>query len=156
MLAGNWPYYTGEPHPVDDMLTARLHFTTKSFTSDEDVRESEETTRNKLDEDACPRRQCNNVPANDGLTRGRDLARSSRWKLETLSSGLEGRSGGRPLSLLMDQLQNPCVDAGLDVPSLLHWKSKDQHSEHKIIDHVVLGKGQPGGAWQVFENVSIR
>ncbi|XP_047348413.1 oxidative stress-induced growth inhibitor 1-like isoform X1 [Vespa velutina] len=150
MLAGNWPYYTGEPHPVDDMLTARLHFTTKPFTNDDDVHGSDETTRNKLDEDACPRRQCN--VANDGLTRGRDLAHSSRWKLETLSSGLEGRSGGRPLSLLMDQLQNPCVDAGLDVPSLLHWKSKDQHSEHKIIDHVVLGKGQPGGAWQVFKN----
>ncbi|KAL2733744.1 oxidative stress-induced growth inhibitor 1-like isoform X1 [Vespula squamosa] len=146
MLAGNWPYYTGEPHPFDDMLTARLHFTTKPFTNDEDVHENDETTRNKLDEDTCSRRQCN--VANDGLTRGRDLAHSSRWKLETLSSGLEGRSGGRPLSLLMDQLQNPCVDAGLDVPSLLHWKSKDQHSEHKIIDHVVLGKGQPGGAWQ--------
>ncbi|KAK2580814.1 hypothetical protein KPH14_011547 [Odynerus spinipes] len=149
MLAGNWPYYTGEPHPVDEMLTARLHFTTKSFANDEELLENGETpAKNKLVDDddddddvegSCGRRKRN--VAND-------LAHSSRWKLETLSSGLEGRSGGRPLSLLMDQLQNPCVDAGLDVPSLLHWKSKEQHPEHKIIDHVVLGKGQPGGAWQ--------
>ncbi|XP_014606025.1 PREDICTED: oxidative stress-induced growth inhibitor 2-like isoform X1 [Polistes canadensis] len=147
MLAGNWPYYTGEPHPFDEMLTARLHYTTRPFTNDEDILEkSDKTAQNNLDEDTCSRRQSN--VANDGVIRGRDLAHSSRWKLETLSSGLEGRSGGRPLSLLMDQLQNPCVDAGLDVPSLLDWKSKEQHPEHKIIDHVVLGKGQPGGAWQ--------
>lgn len=144
MLAGNWPYYTGEPHPADEMLTARLHFMTKSFANDEEPLENGETpVNNKLvgDDDvegSCGRRQCNVA---------KDFAHSSRWKLKALSSGLEGRNG-RPLSLLMDQLQNPCVDAGLDVPSLLHWKSKEQHPEHKIIDHVVLGKGQPGGAWQ--------
>lgn len=145
MLAGNWPYYTGEPHPVDEMLTARLHFTSRSFGNDEEPLENGETTSN------------NSTLANDDVNDegttcnrqlGNGLAHSSRWKLETLSSGLEGRRGGRPLSLLMDQLQNPCVDAGLDVPSLLHWKSKEQRQEHKIIDHVVLGKGQPGGAWQ--------
>ncbi|KZC09069.1 Oxidative stress-induced growth inhibitor 1 [Dufourea novaeangliae] len=106
MLAGNWPYYTGEPHPGDEMLTARLHSST---------RHGNEDTRNKL---------------------------------ESLSSGLEGRIGGRPLSILMDQLQHPCVDMGLDVPSLLTWKTAEQHHEHKVIDHVVLGKGRPGGTWQ--------
>ena len=55
----------------------------------------------------------------------------------------------------MDQLQHPCVDAGLDVPSLLTWKSVDQHPEHKVIDHVVLGKGQPGGSWQVMNTSQV-
>ncbi|XP_015601511.1 oxidative stress-induced growth inhibitor 2 [Cephus cinctus] len=133
MLAGNWPYYTGEPHPGDEMLTARLHFSTRAASTD-----------NILENDG-----------GDGGTLGRSckrdkigLAHSTRCGLECLSSGLEGRSGGRPLALLMDQLQHPCVDAGLDLPSLLTWKSVEDHPEHKIIDHVVLGKGPPGGAWQ--------
>lgn len=70
--------------------------------------------------------------------------------METLSTGLEGRNNGKPLSLLMDQLQHPCLDAGLDIPSLMNWKSIDEHPQtHQIIDHIVLGKGPPGGAWHV-------
>ena len=34
---------------------------------------------------------------------------------------------------------------GLDCSSLLNWK---YHPE-QAIDHVVLGRGPPGGAWQV-------
>ena len=34
---------------------------------------------------------------------------------------------------------------GLDYSSLLNWK---YHAE-QAIDHVVLGRGPPGGAWQV-------
>lgn len=112
MLAGNWPYYTGEPHPGDEMLTARL--------------------------------------ANGSSSAG--LAGSTRWGLESLSNGLEGRSGGKPLSLLVDHLQHPCTDAGLDLPPLLAWlppNSTSETAEHKVFDHVVLGKGPPGGAWQV-------
>lgn len=111
MLAGNWPYYTGEPHPGDEMLTARL---------------------------------ANGI--NDGL------ASSTRWGLESLSLGLEGRNGGKPLSLLIDNLQHPCTDAGLDLPPLLAWLPpgpQGKCQEHKVFDHVVLGKGPPGGAWQV-------
>jgi len=78
-----------------------------------------------------------------------ELARSTPYKLKCLSSGIEGRGGGRPLALLMDQLHHPSVDAGLDIPSLLCWRSIDEHPDHKIIDHIVLGKGQPGGSWQV-------
>lgn len=74
---------------------------------------------------------------------------SKRDDLECLASGLEGRNAGKPLSLLMDQLQHPCLDAGLDVPSLLDWVPFEEHVEHKYIDHVVLGKGPPGGAWHV-------
>ncbi|OAD57088.1 Oxidative stress-induced growth inhibitor 1, partial [Eufriesea mexicana] len=145
MLAGNWPYYTGEPHPADEMLTARLHFSTRS--------ENEgycETTRQELRNEISHRWQQNDVRSKEkeGKSGGRGLAGSTRCKLECLSSGLEGRAGGRPLSLLMDKLQHPCVDAGLDVPSLLTWKSIEQHPEHKVIDHVVLGKGPPGGSWQ--------
>lgn len=140
LLAGNWPYYTGEPHPGDDMLTARLRFCTNGNEECGDTPDdanTDMTTNN--------RRQC----SKSGRTQGGGLARSTRYKLECLSSGIEGRGGGRLLALLLDQLQHPCVDAGLDVASLLDWSSADEYPEHKIVDHVVLGKGQPGGAWQV-------
>ncbi|XP_077276310.1 oxidative stress-induced growth inhibitor 1 [Temnothorax americanus] len=139
MLAGNWPYYNGEPHPGDDMLTARLRFYT---TGNEECGDDASNDAN-IDVTTNNRRQC----SKPGRTQG-GLAYSTRSKLECLSSGIEGRGGGRPLALLMDQLQHPCVDAGLDVASLLDWSSADEHPEHRIVDHVVLGKGQPGGAWQ--------
>lgn len=161
MLAGNWPYYTGEPHPGDEMLTARLHFSTRTG-NEECYNDNDNDNENDLveeREDIGDRWE----RENDGRLgrsvcaaksqQGRGLARSTRCKLECLSSGLEGRVGGRPLALLMDQLQHPCVDAGLDVPSLLTWKSVEQHPEHKVIDHVVLGKDEPGGSWQVTNNI---
>lgn len=152
MLAGNWPYYTGEPHPADEMLTARLHFSTRSGNE-----ECYDTASQELESETNHQWQQNDVRSKgyDEKGGGRGLASSTRCKLECLSSGLEGRIGGRPLALLMDQLQHPCVDAGLDVPSLLTWKSVDQHPEHKVIDHIVLGKGQPGGSWQVTNNIFI-
>nr|XP_003706174.1 PREDICTED: oxidative stress-induced growth inhibitor 2-like isoform X1 [Megachile rotundata]XP_012147401.1 PREDICTED: oxidative stress-induced growth inhibitor 2-like isoform X1 [Megachile rotundata]XP_012147402.1 PREDICTED: oxidative stress-induced growth inhibitor 2-like isoform X1 [Megachile rotundata]XP_012147403.1 PREDICTED: oxidative stress-induced growth inhibitor 2-like isoform X1 [Megachile rotundata]XP_012147405.1 PREDICTED: oxidative stress-induced growth inhibitor 2-like isoform len=156
MLAGNWPYYTGEPHPGDEMLTARLHFSTRPgngecYEEEEEQADEEEKDVGKKENINDRWRQRNG--RSDGSfcaakSQGRGLARSTRCKLECLSSGLEGRVGGRPLALLMDQLQHPCVDAGLDVPSLLTWKSVEQHPEHKVIDHVVLGKDEPGGSWQ--------
>lgn len=142
MLAGNWPYYTGEPHPSDDMLTARLHFNVTNASEEEVEEEVEE------DANANKQHQCCETDVVRTAQKG-GLARSTRNKLEFLSSGIEGRGGGRPLALLMDQLQHPCVDAGLDVPSLLDWRSASECPEHRIVDHVVLGKGQPGGAWQV-------
>ncbi|XP_076239087.1 oxidative stress-induced growth inhibitor 1 isoform X2 [Calliopsis andreniformis] len=144
MLAGNWPYCTGEPHPGDEMLTARLHFSTRAENEScnhEECKYEEKSTNGTSNQWQSKSERCEKSP-------GRGLAGNTRCKLECLSSGLEGRQGGRPLALLMDQLQHPCVDAGMDVPSLLTWESAEQHTEHKIIDHVVLGKGQPGGAWQ--------
>ena len=58
--------------------------------------------------------------------------------------GLEGRSNN-PVSLLMDTLNHPCADLGLELPSLLEWR---RHPECQV-DHIVLGKGPPGGSWQV-------
>ena len=145
MLAGNWPYYTGEPHPCDEMLTARLRFYATNTGSEEcgdtpDDTNIDATTNNRRYKSQCSK---------SGRMQKDGLAHSTRKKLECLSSGIEGRGGGRPLALLMDQLQHPCVDAGFDVASLLNWKSAAEHCEHRIVDHVVLGKGQPGGAWQV-------
>nr|CAD7402052.1 unnamed protein product [Timema cristinae] len=102
ILAGNWPYYTGRPHP-DEMLTARLK----------------------------------------GIPAGRSLLEED---LNFLSQGLEGRSNN-PMSLLSDMLMHPYADVGLDLPSLLEWR---HHPEHQV-DHIVLGKGPPGGAWQVMD-----
>ncbi|XP_070150606.1 oxidative stress-induced growth inhibitor 1 isoform X2 [Polyergus mexicanus] len=143
MLAGNWPYYTGEPHPGDDMLTARLRFCmTNIGNEDRGNAHSDDAVANN-------RHQCGK--SGGGRIQGGSLARSTRCKLECLSSGIEGRGGGRPLALLMDHLQHPCVDAGLDVASLLDWRSADEYPEHRIVDHVVLGKGQPGGSWQFMD-----
>lgn len=143
MLAGNWPYYTGEPHPGDDMLTARLRFCmTNTGSEDRGNTYSDDAVANN-------RHQCGK--SGGGRIHGGSLARSTRCKLECLSSGIEGRGGGRPLALLMDHLQHPCVDTGLDVASLLDWRSADEYPEHRIVDHVVLGKGQPGGSWQFMD-----
>lgn len=147
MLAGNWPYYTGEPHPTDDMLTARLNYSTEgSQLNDDDVEEGQELVVD------CVSEELNQglVSSRSELKRGKiGLARCTRCGLECLSNGLEGRGNGKPLALLMDHLQHPCVDAGFDLPPLLDWHSANDDPAHKIIDHVVLGKGPPGGAWQV-------
>jgi len=63
--------------------------------------------------------------------------------LQFLSDGLEGRSSN-PVSLLLDALQKPEADLGLELPSLLEWSSRPD----KKVDHVVLGRGKPGGIWQ--------
>lgn len=63
--------------------------------------------------------------------------------LAFLSEGLEGRSN-YPVALLLDALQKPEADLGLEKPSLLEWRSVPQGR----VDHVVLGRGRPGGVWQ--------
>uniref|UniRef100_A0A182QJY1 FAD/NAD(P)-binding domain-containing protein n=1 Tax=Anopheles farauti TaxID=69004 RepID=A0A182QJY1_9DIPT len=62
--------------------------------------------------------------------------------LFSLADGLEGRSTN-PVSLLLDSLQHPCADLGMDLPSMVEYR---YHPE-KEIDHVVLGRGPPGGSW---------
>jgi len=66
--------------------------------------------------------------------------------LEFLSEGLEGRSNN-PVSLLLDCLQRPQADHGLDLTSNLDWR---QDLGRKV-DHVVLGRGKPGGVWQTLD-----
>ena len=61
-----------------------------------------------------------------------------------IHQGLEGRSNN-PVSLLFDTLQKPEADLGMEESSLLEWRLKKE----KHIDHVVLGRGKPGGIWQV-------
>ncbi|CAH1780134.1 unnamed protein product [Owenia fusiformis] len=66
--------------------------------------------------------------------------------LEYLSAGLEGRSSN-PVAILFDNLTHPDADFGTELPSLLEWKKH----EEQAIPHVVLGRGPPGGAWQMME-----
>lgn len=40
---------------------------------------------------------------------------------------------------------HPSADLGLEYPSVV----KFEHSPNSSIDHVVIGKGAPGGIWQV-------
>ena len=49
------------------------------------------------------------------------------------------------MSLLLDALQKPEADLGLELPSLLEWRQVEDGK----VDHVVLGRGRPGGIWQV-------
>ncbi|CAG9855923.1 unnamed protein product [Phyllotreta striolata] len=58
-----------------------------------------------------------------------------------LSSGLEGRSTNR-VSLLMDALLHPHADMGWDLEPLVEFRKTGAK-----IDHIVLGKGPPGGSW---------
>lgn len=67
--------------------------------------------------------------------------------LEYLSSGLSGRSIN-PVSVFLDQLQHPDADLGENKPSCLKWV---YNSKNKI-DHLVIGKGTPGGAWHSMQN----
>ncbi|XP_065086342.1 oxidative stress-induced growth inhibitor 1-like [Ochlerotatus camptorhynchus] len=62
--------------------------------------------------------------------------------LFSLADGLEGRSTN-PVSLLLDSLQHPCADLGMELPCMVEYQS---HPE-KEIDHLVLGRGPPGGSW---------
>ena len=64
--------------------------------------------------------------------------------LKFLSDDLEGWSPN-PVSLLFDTLSNPDADLGREAASLLQWK----HHPDKEISHVVLGKKEEGGIWQV-------
>ncbi|OXU25827.1 hypothetical protein TSAR_007015 [Trichomalopsis sarcophagae] len=149
LLAGNWPHYTGADHPGDEMLTARLRYSVATQTPSNNANDSPESS--------CPACKLQKRSSGPREKRQSDdpnhcFARFSKPEnLETLAIGLEGRNSGKPLSLLMDQLQHPCLDAGLDLPSLLDWKSPEEHEEHKVVDHVVLGKGPPGGAWHTLD-----
>lgn len=62
--------------------------------------------------------------------------------LEALAEGLEGRSTN-PVSLLLDSLEHPCADLGMELPSMLEYKA----NPNTQVDHIVLGKGPPGGSW---------
>lgn len=70
--------------------------------------------------------------------------------LHYLSDGLEGRTSN-PLALLFDALANPHVDVGAQLPSLLRWEF---HPEREI-PHVVLGRYDEGGIWQVNEMMVV-
>ncbi|CAG9131247.1 unnamed protein product [Plutella xylostella] len=65
--------------------------------------------------------------------------------LLALAEGLEGRSQN-PLPLLMDTLLRPCADMGIPADPLIEWR----FDVEKKIEHIVLGRGPPGGAWHTF------
>ncbi|XP_030766564.1 oxidative stress-induced growth inhibitor 2-like isoform X2 [Sitophilus oryzae] len=65
--------------------------------------------------------------------------------LGLLAQGLEGRSSN-PVSLLMDALLHPYADLGLEMEPLLEFRQMG-----KEIDHLVLGRGPPGGSWHTMD-----
>ncbi|XP_065211519.1 oxidative stress-induced growth inhibitor 2-like [Planococcus citri] len=67
--------------------------------------------------------------------------------LDMLSQGLEGRSRN-PVSVLVDNLNHPFDDQDLtnNDRCLIEWKHNSS-----CIDHVIIGKGKPGGSWQALD-----
>ncbi|CAG9820808.1 unnamed protein product [Phaedon cochleariae] len=61
--------------------------------------------------------------------------------LGQLSDGLEGRTTNQ-MSLLLDALLHPCADVGLELEPLVEFRRTGIK-----FDHIVLGKGPPGGSW---------
>ena len=57
--------------------------------------------------------------------------------------GCEGRSSN-PVSVLFDQLNHPEADSGKEKPGLLEWRFRPDLK----VDHLILGKGKPGGCWK--------
>lgn len=60
------------------------------------------------------------------------------------SQSMEGRCRNQ-VSNLMDALTNPNAELEMNRPSLLEYNFLPD----KFVDHVVIGKGPPGGLWQV-------
>jgi hypothetical protein len=52
---------------------------------------------------------------------------------------------------MFDSLIHPDADLGVERPSLLSWRQRPELAT----DHVVLGKGKPGGCWQVSVNNNL-
>jgi len=69
--------------------------------------------------------------------------------LRELSDGLEGRTSN-PVALVFDQLTHPYADIGMRIPSQIKW----QHKADRSLSHIVIGKGPPGGVWQVCDTTS--
>ncbi|XP_057325558.1 oxidative stress-induced growth inhibitor 2-like [Microplitis mediator] len=153
MLNGNWPYYTGDSHPGDEMLTARLHYildNTNKVNEDIKIDGTDSTLRLYKDEDKKTEPDYERQTQIEKSGR-KSLLECTREELEILATGVEGRGTCRPLALLLDQLQHPCVDAGLNLPGLLSWRSAEHFPQQKVVNHVVLGKGPPGGAWHFMD-----
>ncbi|CAL1294054.1 unnamed protein product [Larinioides sclopetarius] len=70
--------------------------------------------------------------------------------LASLSEGLEGRSLN-PVSVLFDTLVHPQADLGIENESVISWKFNPDNA----VDHVVIGKGNPGGSWQKMEGSAL-
>lgn len=136
MLAGNWPYYNSSNEHPDEYLHTRLCEPAENECS-------YEITKRNINEDCFDpeyesRFYYQKVPQLISLI-GRDL--------NYLSSGLQGRSFN-PVSVLMDTLQHPEADFGTEHPSTLSWK----HRPDKVVNHIVIGKGLPGGAWDKMDD----
>ena len=55
------------------------------------------------------------------------------------------------MSVFFDMLTHPGADLGSEGPPLVDWRRR----EDLAVDHVVLGKGRPGGCWEVRESLAM-
>ncbi|KAG8239768.1 hypothetical protein J437_LFUL019413 [Ladona fulva] len=154
MLSGNWPYYAGHKVPESQQSQSaaktnrsHAHHGGKAFPSpSSNFSPSGKNTHKSYAEDDCDEtsNQTFSHPDEYLSARLREIPERSLLlqDLKFLSQGLEGRSRN-PISLLFDALSHPGADMGHELPSLLKWR---YHSGRRV-DHVVLGKGPPGGSW---------
>ena len=65
--------------------------------------------------------------------------------------GCEGRSTN-PVAVFFDTLNRPDADLGQEKPSLLTWNKRPDLK----VSHLCLGKGKPGGCWEVSMNMTCK
>ena len=68
-----------------------------------------------------------------------------------VAEGCEGRSHN-PVAVLFDMLSRPDADLGVTKSSLLEWKKRPDLK----VNHLILGKGRPGGCWEVTKQNSLK
>lgn len=61
-----------------------------------------------------------------------------------VAEGCEGRSHN-PVAVFFDTLSRPDADLGVVRSSLLEWENRPDLK----VNHLILGKGRPGGCWEV-------
>ncbi|XP_071448297.1 oxidative stress-induced growth inhibitor 1-like [Hetaerina americana] len=151
ILSGNWPYYAGHKLPEGLKQHSRpgrnhRHHGHSGIAADSSPLPSNHSFNrvNTDDEDEDNAKFPVNHPDEYLAARLRDSPPRSLLlqDLKFLSQGLEGRSRN-PISLLFDALSHPGADMGLEMPSLLKWR----YHPSRRVDHIVLGKGPPGGSW---------
>ena len=63
---------------------------------------------------------------------------------------MQGRSAN-PVGLLFDHLNQPNADSGLNEESTLMWR----HHHDRGINHLVVGRGRPGGSWHLMQGSQL-
>lgn len=138
ILAGNWPYYNvNHPHPNEQLHHKLTHPPPTDRRKDKSSNYDSILVQDEEDE-----LQVDDTTDRNDEVMDDNLPSLLNYDLEYLCSGLEGRSIN-PVSVLLDTLQFPNADFGMNKGSSLKWK----FDPNNTVEHLVIGQGNPGGSW---------